>query len=103
MGIVNNNNHTYKFSLLVILIGSLFFVNIFKGKEFKKLIDFATILSFIIAPFIAYVNYKLVTGPFMNNRGIPPVWLKLLSVLGIIFLSLFAIFYILSKFNLVFV
>lgn len=99
----NNNNHTYKLSLLVIFIGSLFVVNIFQGQEFKKLIDFATILSFVIAPFIAYVNYKLVTGPFMNNIGIPPFWLKLLSILGIIFLSLFAIFYILSKFNLVFV
>ena len=61
-------------------------------------IQIATILSFITAPFYAILNYRLVTSENMPDIHKPSKRLSLLSIIGIIFLSLFAVGYVLSRF-----
>ena len=56
----------YSVFLVVLASGSLITVLQF-GDNLKELIDFATILSFVIAPVIAIFNYRLVTGKIFGK------------------------------------
>ncbi|MFB5639971.1 MAG: NRAMP family divalent metal transporter [Nitrosopumilus sp.] len=89
----------YVIFLLVISTGSLIVIFQF-GNNLKELVDFATVLSFVIAPVIAIFNFRLVTGKFLDKEHQPPVLLKVLSIAGIIFLSGFALFFLITKFYL---
>lgn len=63
----------------------------------KTLLDFATIVSFLAAPVFAIINYKVVTSKSMPLEFQPKLWLRILSWLGIIFLVLFSILFIISE------
>lgn len=62
-----------------------------KPQGFKNLVDFATSASFIFAPIIAVVNYKLVSNHNFPKKHQPKLFLKTLSIIGIIFLILFSL------------
>ena len=87
----------YNLFLFVLLIGSLIVVLQFGG-NLRELVDFATVLSFMIAPVIAIINFRLVTGKFLYKDMQPSILLKVLSVVGILFLSVFAIYFLLTRF-----
>jgi Mn2+/Fe2+ NRAMP family transporter len=87
----------YILFLFVILAGSLIVVLQFEG-NLREIVDFATVLSFMIAPVIAIINFRLVTGKFLDKDMQPSVWLKVLSFAGILFLSGFAIYFLISRF-----
>lgn len=83
--------------ILILAIGS--FIVIFQfGDKLKELVDVATTISFLIAPVIAVFNFKLVTGKYLEKNYQPPIWLKVLSYSGIVFLTGFAIFFIVTRF-----
>jgi len=87
----------YILFLIILSIGSFVIISQFQD-NLKELVDFATVLSFIIAPVIAIFNFRLVTGKFLDKEHQPSIWLKILSVMGILFLSGFAIFFLITKF-----
>jgi Mn2+/Fe2+ NRAMP family transporter len=87
----------YVIFLLVIAVGALVVIFQFKS-NLKELVDFATVLSFLIAPVIAVFNFRLVTGKNLAKDSQPSMLLKILSFAGIIFLSGFAIVFILTRF-----
>jgi len=87
----------YIIFIFIISIGSFFVIFLFEDK-LKELVDFATTISFLIAPVIAVFNFRLVTGRFFEKKYQPSRLLKILSYLGIIFLTGFAIFFIISRF-----
>jgi len=87
----------YIFFLFLISIGSLVVVFQF-GDDLKGLVDFATVLSFVIAPVIAIFNFRLVTGKFLDKKSQPSAYLKILSIAGIVFLIIFASLFLLSRF-----
>lgn len=87
----------YILFILIIAIGSFIVIFLF-GDKLKELVDFATTISFIIAPVIAVFNFKLVTGRYFEKKFQPSRWLKILSYLGIIFLTGFAVFFIVTRF-----
>ena len=68
----------YTIFLIVLASGSLITVLQF-GDNLKELIDFATILSFVIAPIIAIFNYRLVTGKYLDKSHQPSILLKILK------------------------
>lgn len=88
-----NTRSFYIGSLLLVGIGS-FLIIYFFGKSLKFLVDLATTISFLIAPVIAIVNFKLVLGKNVGPDAHPPMWLKVLSILGIVFLTGFSLFYL---------
>ncbi|MGB0855935.1 MAG: divalent metal cation transporter, partial [Nitrosopumilus sp.] len=90
-------NSFYIFFLLVLGIGSLAVVFQFRS-NLKELVDFATVLSFVIAPIIAIFNYRLVTGKFLDSASHPSRYLKALSLAGIAFLIAFASLFIITRF-----
>lgn len=88
---------TYLILLLALATGSLIVVIPF-GSNLTQLVDFATVVSFLIAPIIAIFNYRLVTGKYLAKGGQPPAWLKGLGIAGIAFLIGFAVFFIVTRF-----
>ena len=87
----------YTIFLIVIASGSFLVISQF-GNNLKDLVDFATVLSFVIAPVIAIFNFRLVTGKFLDKEHQPSAMLKVLSFAGIVFLSGFALFFLMMKF-----
>jgi Mn2+/Fe2+ NRAMP family transporter len=87
----------YVIFLIILSSGAFVIISQFQD-NLKELVDFATVLSFVIAPVIAIFNFRLVTGKFLDKAHQPSIWLKILSVVGIVFLSGFAIFFMLTKF-----
>jgi len=87
----------YLIFIFVLVVGALFVIILFENK-LKELVDFATIVSFLIAPVIAIFNFKLVSGKYLDKQSQPAIWLKILSFIGIIFLSGFAVFFVITRF-----
>lgn len=95
-----DNKHSkrvYIISLIILAIGSFSITAFFMG-EFKNLIDLATTISFLIAPLVAIANLKLVSKKYIDKAYTPKPFMKLLSYLGIVFLTGFALFYVYIKF-----
>jgi len=90
----NRNKKDYKTWLLILAVGTIF-IFMFLLSEMGILIQIATVLSFITAPFYAFLNFKLVLSDQMPEEHKPNKSLKTLSVLGIIFLTSFAMIYLL--------
>jgi len=93
----SNSRAFYIVFLLGLAIGSLIVVFQFED-NLRSLVDFATVMSFIIAPIFAIFNFKLVQGKFLEKKWHPSLFLKVLSYAGIIFLSGFAIIFIVTRF-----
>ena len=89
---------TFYIIFLIILASGAFIIIFQFENNLKDLVDFATVLSFVIAPIIAIFNFRLVTGKFLDKEHQPSLLLKMLSFAGIIFLSGFAIFFLVTKF-----
>ena len=87
----------YVLFLFVLFAGSLIVVLQFAG-NLREIVDFATVLSFMIAPIIAIFNFRLVTGKYFDKNMQPSVWLKVLSFAGILFLTGFAIYFLITRF-----
>ena len=90
----SNSKINQLFSLTILSLGSYFIISYFNSnpKGFKSLIDLATTLSFLIAPIIAIVNFKLVMS-YIKQKDRPRIWLQIISYLGILFLLSFSIYF----------
>ncbi|MEZ4907110.1 MAG: divalent metal cation transporter [Saprospiraceae bacterium] len=86
----------YSIAVAITGIGGFLVIIIFSGNQsgFKALVDFATTLSFVVAPVVAVVNYRLVTSKNFPAEGRPGFIMHLLSVTGIVFLTGFTIYYL---------
>ena len=85
--ILKKENMAFYYNIIVWLIisGSLAIIFLF-GSSIKSLVDLATTISFMIAPFIAFANYKLVSESYIGEKNIPKLWLKSLALCGIVYL-----------------
>jgi Mn2+/Fe2+ NRAMP family transporter len=79
--------------LTIMLVGTLIII-IFFAKSMRVMVDIATTLSFVTAPILAYLNYKVVTSDKMPEYARPGKGLRILSWIGIIFFVVFTIIYL---------
>ena len=79
----------FRFWIVLLAVGTVAIFT-FLLSEMGTLVQIATLLSFVTAPFYALLNFKLVTSKQMPKEHRPTVGLHILSYLGLIFLSLFA-------------
>ena len=93
----DDSRKSYVAIVCILAIGAILIIIQF-GDKLKELVDFATTLSFLVAPIIAILNHKLVIGKFLPKNSQPSIWIKGLSMSGIIFLTGFALFFIYTKF-----
>ena len=83
----------YTFWLVLLSVGT-FMIFVFLMSEMGSLVRVATILSFVTAPIYAILNYTLVTSQFMPKHNRLNFGMKIYSILGIIFLTFFSIWYL---------
>jgi Mn2+/Fe2+ NRAMP family transporter len=69
---------------------------LFLLSEMGRLVQIATVLSFITAPLYAFLNYRLVMSKQMPKEHQPKKGLRILSLIGLIVLTGFTLFYLLS-------
>ena len=84
----------YKLWLLILASGTIS-IFVFLLSEMGLLILIATVLSFVTAPFYAFLNFKLVRSDQMPKKDKPGKSLQILSILGLLFLTGFAVGYLL--------
>lgn len=85
--------HSYIFWMLILVIGTIVILTQFLT-EMSALIKTATVLSFVTAPFYAISNYMLITSKHTPKEWQPKLILRILSWLGMIFLTGFSIWYL---------
>ncbi len=83
---------SYTFWVILVSIGAYLVISQFLN-NLKSLVDLATILSFIIAPLAAYLNFRVMHSKDVAAEFLPPRWLKRLAVGGLIFLIFFTLIY----------
>tara|TARA_B100000965_G_scaffold227774_1_gene190648 strand:- start:1270 stop:2484 length:1215 start_codon:yes stop_codon:yes gene_type:complete len=83
----------YKFWLITLSIGTICIFS-FLLDEMGTLVQIATVLSFVTAPFYAYLNLRLVTSDLMPSKYKPSKVLINFSYVGLIFLTLFALVFV---------
>ena len=88
-----NNLLNYKFWLIILSLGTIC-IFLLLLDEMGTLVQIATVLSFVTAPFYAYLNLKLVTSDLMPLKYKPSKILILFSYVGLVFLTLFAIVFL---------
>lgn len=84
---------TYTWTMITTAVVS-FFVILLLSSNLKDLVDLATILSFLIAPVIAVINYRVIMSKQIEAEYKPGTKLVWLARSGIVFLTAFAIIYI---------
>lgn len=87
--------HLYWYWLVFLSLGTIIILMYFMS-EMGVLIKIATILSFLTAPFFAFINFKLISGKHTPKEFHPSTFLKILSWFGILFLVGFSFWYLYS-------
>ncbi|MFU8811437.1 MAG: Nramp family divalent metal transporter [Balneolaceae bacterium] len=83
---------TQWYRILLISISTVaFLILVYAGDHFRLLIDFATSLSFLMAPVLAYLNIRLILGRDIPDKFRPKPWLRILAYSGLLFLTGFAL------------
>ena len=85
--------HGYLLWLIILAIGTIIIFFAFSSKM-GLLIKIATILSFLTAPFYAIINYILISSRHTPIKNRPSLKMHILSVLGILYLIGFSIFFL---------
>lgn len=86
----------YYFPWMIILTLGTAAIFLFLLSEMGQLVQIATVLSFITAPLYSFLNYRLVISKAMPKKYQPKRGLRFLSIVGILFLTGFTLFYLLS-------
>jgi Mn2+/Fe2+ NRAMP family transporter len=78
--------------IVAISVGAMLII-IFFLKKLTGLVDLATTLSFITGPFLGLLTYRSIMASWVPDEYKPKPWLRVLALIGIIFLFGFLIFY----------
>ncbi len=85
----------YWFWILLLGVGTYIILRFFRD-NMGLMVEIATILSFLTAPFYAILNYILITGSHTPKEHHPSRFMKYLSLSGILFLLGFSIWFLLN-------
>jgi Mn2+/Fe2+ NRAMP family transporter len=83
----------YQMVVVALALGGILLIHYY-ATRMSVLLDIATGISFVIAPIIAWFNYKVIFANDFPQWAKPGKFLKWLSVLGLIFLGLFTLMFL---------
>lgn len=92
------SRRSYVFWALLVGVGGYFVVAQFLN-NLKQLVDFATIVSFVIALPAAYLNYYTIFSSQIPEKDQPNKRMKYLAIAGMVFLGLFTLLFFVIKLN----
>jgi hypothetical protein len=87
------NQSAYWISLVVLGLGSIGIVG-FMLRSLVALVDLATILSFLTAPLLAWLNHRVILAKEMPAEHRPGLAMVAYSSAGIIFSTAFALYFL---------
>ena len=90
-----SNRSVAIWTIFISIIG--FLIIIYFASSMRTMLDFAMILSFIITPIFAFLNYKLVRSTKLPKELQNGMFLNILSICGLIFLFGFLILFIIYR------
>ena len=79
---------------LVLMITGTSLIIAFAAKTMVFMVTVATTISFLTAPVLARLNYRVVTDVHMPFEARPGIFLKVLSWIGLFFLVIFSVVYL---------
>ncbi|RKQ51342.1 Mn2+/Fe2+ NRAMP family transporter [Roseivirga pacifica] len=94
----HKNAKTMYYGTMVLVSAMAFLFIAYLSSNLKDLVDLATTFSFVVAPLIAWINYKVIMSKQIASEFRPKPWLKTLAISGLIFLTAFAIIYLIVYF-----
>jgi Mn2+/Fe2+ NRAMP family transporter len=83
----------YFFWIIILSAGTYLLISI-PGNSMHFLVDLATSIAFVTAPFLALLNYYVITSANIPKQFQPARYLRIWSWIGIAFLSLFTAYYV---------
>ena len=83
----------YWIFMMISVVGASIIVSQFKG-DLKAMVDFATKISFVVAPLMAWLNLKLVCSDHMKDEHKPSKNYILYSKAALILMFLFTGYYL---------
>jgi len=83
----------YWFWIILVVIGTMLLLGYLSG-SMGFMVDLATTISFVTAPVLAFLNYKVITDKHIPADARPRPWLLNYARAGIVFLLAFSLFYI---------
>lgn len=83
--------------IAVVVAGSLLLLGYLSG-TMGFMVDMATTISFVTAPILAILNYRVISHGHFPEKFRPKKWLRVYAWLGILFLTGFSLFYIIWEF-----
>jgi Mn2+/Fe2+ NRAMP family transporter len=87
----------YNIWLIITIAGALTILFGFLN-NMKALVDLATTLSFVVAPFFAIMNYLVMKSDDIPTEHQPKGFINIMSIVGILFLTSFSIWFIVIRF-----
>ena len=85
-------------TLLVLLSAGSSVVIFGFGNNLLELVDFATVLSFIVFPIIAFFHIRLVGGRHLDKAARPHAGIRILSYVGVAFMGVLAAVFLFVRF-----
>lgn len=89
----SNNRRLYWFWIILVALGGFLLLSLF-SRSMRFMVDLATTLSFVTAPVLAYLNYRVICSSHVPAKARPGKFLRIYSWVGIVFLGLFSLFYV---------
>jgi len=93
----SDNWNWLSWTWLTILLSGTMTLIIFFVKGMSFMVDLATTLSFLTAPVLGYLNFRVVMGKNVDNEHKPGLWLRILAWLGLIVLTAVGIYYVIWR------
>jgi Mn2+/Fe2+ NRAMP family transporter len=79
--------------LIVLVALGAVAILIFFQESMKTMVDFATTISFVTAPIIAFIHFKISRSKEIQEKHPSSLLSKVVSWLGLVFLTVFALYY----------
>lgn len=95
-GLNRDHKRLYWIGVIGLSLTAILIIGYFTS-SMKRLLDFATMISFLAAPVFGFLNYKVVTSKFIPGDSYPRKWLRVWAILGIIFLCAFSLIFLVSR------
>jgi len=90
----SDNWNWLSWTWLIILLSGTMIIIVFFLKGMSFMVDLATTLSFLTAPVLGYLNFRVVMGKNVADEHKPGLWLRILSWVGLVVLTAAGIYYI---------
>lgn len=89
---IQDKRSSFAIGVIALAIVNFLVIALF-STNMSKLVALATFVSFIVAPIVGYMNLKNVMSDDLRKEDQPKKWLQYLTYIGIVFLSLFSLYY----------